>query len=137
MRISDWSSDVCSSDLEKGIKVIKSDHKRDKSLLIVELMLRVANQFSNPVAAKDWLGEIYKIKSRYMRDQLQIIQQVLAEPEAANVAHEAMTFCHQNRIHSAVDFKAIIEQHLKDSKPKERSEEHTSALQSLMRNSYA
>jgi hypothetical protein len=30
-----------------------------------------------------------------------------------------MTFCHQNKIHSAVDFKAIIEQHLKDSKPKD------------------
>ena len=30
-----------------------------------------------------------------------------------------MTFCHQNKIHSAVDFRAIIEQHLKDSRPKE------------------
>ena len=104
---------------EKGIKVIKSDHKRDKSLLIEELMIRVANQFSYPVAAKDWLGEIYKIKSRYMRDQLQVIQQVLSDPEASKVAHEAMTFCHQNKIHSAVDFRAIIEQHLKDTKPKE------------------
>lgn len=104
---------------EKGIKVIKSDHKRDKSLLIEELMIRVANQFSYPVAAKDWLGEIYKIKSRYMRDQLQVIQQVLSDPEASKVAHEAMTFCHQNKIHSAVDFRAIIEQHLKDSNPKE------------------
>ncbi len=103
---------------EKGVKVIKSNHKRDKSLLVEELMLQVANQFSNPVAAKDWLGEIYKIKSRYMRDQLQVIQQVLAEPEASRVAHEAMTFCHQNKIHSAVDFRAIIEQHLKDLKPK-------------------
>jgi hypothetical protein len=54
-----------------------------------------------------------------MRDQLQVIQQVLADPEASKVADEAMTFCHQNKINSAVDFKAIIEQHLKDSKPKE------------------
>lgn len=107
--------------LEKGVKVINTDHKRDKSLLVEERMLHVANLFSNPVAAKDWLGEIYKIKSRYMRDQLQIIQQVLAEPEASKVANEAMTFCHQNKIHSAVDFKAIIEQHLKDSKPKEET----------------
>lgn len=100
---------------EKGVKVINSDHKRDKSLLVEELILRVASQFSNPAAAKDWLAGIYKIKSRYMRDQLQIIQQVLAEPQASRVANEAMRFCHQNKIHSAVDFKDIIEQHLKDS----------------------
>lgn len=109
---------------EKGLKVIKSDHKRDKSLLVEELMLHVANRFSNPIAAKDWLGGIYKIKSRYMRDQLQIIQEILANPDASKVANEAMTFCHQNNIYSAVDFKAIIEQHLKESAPKNAKDVH-------------
>lgn len=109
---------------EKGLKVIKSDHKRDKSLLVEELMLLVANLFNNPIAAKDWLGQIYKIKSRYMRDQLQIIQEILARPEASKIANEAMTFCHQNNIHSAGDFKAIIEQHLKDSAPKNQNDVH-------------
>jgi len=59
-----------------------------------------------------------------MRDQLQIIQQVLVEPEVEQVANEAMTFCHQNKIHSAVDFKAIIDQHLKDLKPKDKNGLH-------------
>ena len=53
-----------------------------------------------------------------MRDQLQIIQEVLAESKPSSVANEAMIFCHQNKVHSAVDFKAIIQQHLKDLKPK-------------------
>lgn len=110
--------------LEKGLKVIKSDHKRDKSLLVEELMLKVANLFSNPVAAKDWLAQIYKVKSRYMRDQLQIIEEIVSKPEASKVANEAMTFCHQNNIHSAGDFKAIIEQHLKDSAPKNQKDVH-------------
>lgn len=110
--------------LEKGLKVINNDHKRDKSLQVEELLLKVANRFANPLAAKDWLAEIYKIKSRYMRDQLQIIQQVLAEPKVQQVANEAMTFCHQNKIHSAVDFKAIIDQHLKDLKPKDKNGLH-------------
>jgi hypothetical protein len=99
--------------------VINTDHKRDKSLQVEELMLLVANRFSNPVAAKEWLGQIYTLKGRYMRDQLQIIIQVLDESKVCTVANQAMTFCHQNRIHSAVDFKAIIQQHLKESKPKE------------------
>jgi transposase len=106
--------------LEKGIKIINTDHKRNKLLQVEELMLHVANRFNNPLTAKDWLGEIYKLKARYMRDQLQIIQQVLDQPEVVTVANQAMTFCHQNKVHSAVDFKAIIQQHLKDLKPQER-----------------
>ena len=51
--------------------------------------------------------------------QLQIIQKVLAEPEVNIVANQAMIFCHQNKVHSAVDFKAIIQQHIKDLKQKE------------------
>lgn len=110
--------------VEKGVKVINTNHKRDKSLQIEELMLHVANQFANPLAAKDWLAKIYKVKSRYMRDQLQAIQQVLSDPQASHFANEAMTFCHLNNIHSAVDFKAIIDQHLKDLKPKEQTGLH-------------
>src|SRR5258706_15821651 len=63
--------------LEKGSKIINTNHKRNKSLQVEELMLQVANRFNNPVAAKDWLAEIYTLKARYMRDQLQIIQQAL------------------------------------------------------------
>lgn len=109
---------------EKGIKVINTDHKRDKSLKVEQLMLHVANRFTNPLAAKDWLAGISKLKARYMRDQLQIIQDVLNEPEVFTVANEAMIFCHQNKIFSAVDFKAIIQQHLKDLKPKEHADLH-------------
>jgi transposase len=110
--------------LEKGSKIINTNHKRNKSLQVEELMLQVADRFHNPVAAKDWLAEIYTLKVRYMRDQLQIIQQALDQPEACTVVNQAMTFCHQNKIHSAVDFKAIIEQHLKDLKPKQQPDLH-------------
>jgi transposase len=121
MMIPQSRQELCSHtiSLEKGTKVINTDHKRDKSLQVEELMLIVANRFNNPLAAKDWLSQIYTLKARYMRDQLQIILQVLDEPEVSTVANQAMTFCHQNKIHSAVDFKAIIQQHLKESKPKE------------------
>lgn len=105
--------------LEKGLKVINTDHKRNKALRVEEMALAVANQFSMPLIAKDWLAEIYKIKSRYMRDQLQIVQQALSDPDTRRVAEDAMIFCHRNKIYSAGDFKAIIDQQLKDLKPKD------------------
>jgi hypothetical protein len=85
-------------------------------------MLTVANQFNNLDAAKYWLGEIYKVRARYMRDQLQLIQEVLALD--SSVANDAMHFCNKNNIYSASDFKAIVQQHIKASKPKQESEIH-------------
>ena len=107
---------------EKGLKVIKSDHRRDKSREIEALTLTVANQFENPQAAKYWLTEIYKLRARYMRDQLQVIQEALALN--AGVANEALNFCNKNNIYSASDFKAIVQQHIKASKPQIKSEVH-------------
>ena len=107
---------------EKGVKIIKSNHRRDKRLEIEVLMLTVANQFNNSDAARYWLGEIYKLKARYMRDQLQLIQEVFALDSA--VANDAMHFCNKNNIYSASDFKAIVQQHIKASKPRQESEIH-------------
>jgi hypothetical protein len=101
----------------KGGKVINTDHKRDKSILIEEMMLKVANRFENITAAKDWLCLIRVSKSRYIRDQLLLICQAI-ENKPAELVNKAMVFCHQNNILSAVDFKAIVDQELKQSQAK-------------------
>ena len=98
----------------RGIKVINTDHKRDKSIAIDELMLALCNRFENITAAKDWLCAIHTDKPRYVRDQLLIIRQVVETTDAIAV-NKAMIFCHQNNILSAVDFKAIVDQQLKPS----------------------
>ncbi|MEO5602349.1 MAG: IS21 family transposase [Cyclobacteriaceae bacterium] len=96
----------------KGIKIINTDHKRDKSAAIDELILNICNRFENIIAAKDWLCAIQSDKPRYVRDQLLIIRQVIETTEAL-VFNKAMIFCHQNKILSAVDFKAIADQQVK------------------------
>lgn len=78
--------------VEKGLKVIKTDHKRDKGLEVEVLMLKVANEFDNHLAAKHWLGEIYKLRTRYMRDQLQLIGEVLARKESLPIANQAIYY---------------------------------------------
>src|SRR5690606_7864702 len=101
---------------EKGLKVLSTDHRRNKEVEVEVLMLEVANLFSNPIVAKHWLEEIYKVRARYMRDQLQLIQQVLAQTGLISIANDAMHFCHRNNIYSASDFKAIVQQHVKATK---------------------
>lgn len=97
---------------EKGLKVVRTDHKRDKSLEVEVMLLNVANQFDNPLAAKTWLAEIYKLRTRYMRDQLQVIQEVLGKEDWREAANRTMHFCHQNNVLSANDFKAIVLQQM-------------------------
>jgi hypothetical protein len=99
----------------KGVKVINTDHKRDKSVAIDMLILHLCNRFDNLVAAKDWLDAIRTAKPRYSRDQLLLIGQVLDTTDAV-IVNKAMIFCHQNNICSAVDFKAIVDQELRQSK---------------------
>lgn len=107
---------------ETGQKILKSDHKRDKTLEVEEMMLNVANQFLDPVTAKDWLNGIYQLRPRYMRDQLQVIQEVVVKEEWREVANRAMYFCHQNNVLSASDFKAIVSQHMNAVKSPKHSD---------------
>jgi transposase len=98
----------------RGIKVINTDHKRDKSGAIDTLILHLCNRFDNLMAAKEWLDAVRAAKSRYSRDQLLLIAQVLDATDPV-IANKAMIFCHQNNVHSAVDFKAIVDQELRQS----------------------
>jgi hypothetical protein len=107
---------------ETGQKILKSDHKRDKTLEVEEMMLKVANQFVDPATAKNWLHGIYQLRPRYMRDQLQVIQEVVVREEWREVANRAMSFCHQNNVLSASDFKAIVLQHMKTVKSPQQSD---------------
>src|SRR3546814_1418617 len=99
MRISDWSSDVCSSDLELGAEVVK---------------LFPANVLGP--------GFIKAIKGPMPWTSIMVTGGV--EPTAENLAKWF------NAGATCVGIGSSLF-------PKERSEEHTSELQSLMRISYA
>src|SRR3546814_5569240 len=110
MRISDWSSDVCSSDLSGD----PCDLVTDKGYHSRELL-------------KGLDGDIWKTR--------------IAEPAPPNgylrwhgdEAAQKAVYANRSRLKSAVGRKAMR----KRGEMVERSEEHTSELQSLMRISYA
>src|SRR3546814_10590060 len=114
MRISDWSSDVCSSDLgtwleesrRDGINTIEGIRLIKEQLPGVHTTLGLSNiSFGLKPAARHVLNSVY--------------------------LHE----CQQAGLDSAIVHAGRILPLARI--PDERSEEHTSELQSLMRNSYA
>src|SRR3546814_9829621 len=114
MRISDWSSDVCSSDLKHlpegrvdGAPAHRIAEHEDRHHHVVQI---------------DVLGQV-QAEQRAARYAL---QPVLAVGKGRLQKEEEHHLRHGQRDHRKVDAAAP-----------DRSEEHTSELQSLMRNSYA
>src|SRR3546814_4777482 len=109
MRISDWSSDVCSSDLAVQAKWTPiTDEKKGKYALIIATAKK---------ALAPWLVKL---------DAEQEAAREKARQEAAEAARKAIEA--ERAATASADLAAA---------ENARSEEHTSELQSLMRISYA
>src|SRR3546814_3446329 len=109
MRISDWSSDVCSSDLARGHQEFagftRRDQLVDEAAIVVEIGVRLRN----------------RVLLLFHRRQIDDVGRHLAVDDLAIRGFDEAIFVHARKGREAVD----------------RSEKHTSELQSLMRNSYA
>jgi transposase len=92
---------------EKG-KLIKSrSHGRDRTKGIAAYIEHAAALCPDPLVATLYLNEVYKVKPRYMRDQLQIMEKQLSTTEATDVA-EAFAFCMKNRLYGAKYFTDAV-----------------------------
>lgn len=91
----------------KRAKIINTDHKRDKSSAINELIEQVCALLENPVQAKQWLNGIRSDKPRYIRDQLLMIKKIIDET-TKSIIDKAFIYCMENKITSATDFKTIV-----------------------------
>src|SRR3546814_1739923 len=121
MRISDWSSDVCSSDLGEAEVVEDEDHGRaGVDQLVPELARGVhrVDVHDRQSRAEDAEGgdRILQAVGHHDRDAIALLELQLAQQVGGELAAEL------------VDLRV-------GERP--RSEEHTSDLQPLMRSSYA
>src|SRR5690606_18666390 len=91
----------------RGNKVSNTDHKRDKSAAIGEMIAETAALFEHPEKAREWLGMIKADKPRYIRDQLSMIRQTALRTASAYL-NKAMEYCLSHKICSAADFKSIL-----------------------------
>src|SRR3546814_4840792 len=130
MRISDWSSDVCSSDLDQVADVRMARMHRQLIAVFDDLADRV---------------DVGKIELRSYALRIQIQRQIDdvkiagALAIAEQRAFDAIGAGHQRKLAGGSAGAAIVvRMHRQDDRIAlgDRSEEHTSALQSLMRLSY-
>src|SRR3546814_9833601 len=115
MRISDWSSDVCSSDLSP-VKIRESD----VTVPLVEKRARRGN----------------RSRRRSRHAFLGLPPDLLAAGDERGGQHGGRHQAHQDGA-GGIDLRRHPEAHLAVDLYRQRSEEHTSELQSLMRTSYA
>ena len=97
----------------KGQIVSNTDHRRDKLGAIEELIQQVSQLFDDPCKAAQYLKAINGEKPRYIRDQITLMRQTVEKHDQPTVS-EALAYCCQNNIYSAVDFKSVAEQNTRN-----------------------
>jgi transposase len=101
---------VCSHPIseEKGKVISNSNHKRDNSLKIEQLIDDVSKTFEQPGTVKEFLRQIQQLKPRYIRDQVTAIQS-MATQLGEKIVLEAIHFCIEKNIYDAIDLKDVAE----------------------------
>src|SRR3546814_4356927 len=134
MRISDWSSDVCSSDL--GSKPL---FKIGAAKRILKQLIAVLGTCENLFYARDAGPRVRRNDLRQRQGlDVRVVNELLDEADLpCGFALDRHTAEQEARCLSVADERpqsCDVRRWIKDS---ERSEEHTSELQSLMRIAYA
>jgi len=91
----------------KGNTVSNTNHKRDTSGTIDELIHQLASLFSATDAARQWLSQIRITYPRYIRDHLLLIKKEM-ETVDNNIANTTLNFCIKNNLYSGNDFKDVL-----------------------------
>ena len=94
----------------KGNTVINTDHKRDKSLKLKELLTQTASLFLNPVLAIQYFEMIRQQRGRYLRDQVQAIQKVI-EGRNKQLVADVLQKCIEKKQVGAVIFRELLAFH--------------------------
>jgi transposase len=100
---------VCTHTIQqcKGKTVINTDHKRDKSLKLKELLHMTSSRFIRQDQALLYFEMIRKEKGRYLRDQVQAIQKTI-EGRNKQLVDEVLQKCMEQKYLGAVLFRELL-----------------------------
>ncbi len=90
----------------KGQTIINNNHKRDKSLKIDQLIIELAPKFEDRSLATLYFQNIKRVKPRYIRDQLAIIDKCF-DQFPVETLNKCLIQCFDHKIFSASDFSAV------------------------------
>lgn len=99
----------------KGNKIINTDHKRDKSQKLKDLIGEVTALFTNPVLAAEYFTMIRQIKGRYLRDQVQAIKEAITG-RSKDLVNTVLEKCVAGPYLSAGTFSDLLAIHEEDDK---------------------
>src|SRR3546814_6647681 len=140
MRISDWSSDVCSSDLCASNMAIRSRRSRSTARRPRARRARASPSAPRPTRSRMSPSSISKSSSTAIASSPSYSGVRIKLVDARHAEHETHDLYYEGGIGAFVRYldrnkTALLPDPIAISS--ERSEEHTSELQSLMRISYA
>ena len=90
-----------------GQTISNTNHKRDTSKRLNEMMQKAAGYFSDQHLAMDYFVKIKKKTPRYTRDNLQAILLSLSGVDK-ETADKTLTFCQQNNVLNANEWKDVL-----------------------------
>jgi hypothetical protein len=90
----------------KGNLVSNTDHKREKSAGITQMITDISYMFSNPELATSYMEYIRAEKPRYVRDQLIILKQTIESTDTQTVDN-TLQYCLRMKVFSANNFKSV------------------------------
>jgi len=102
------NQEICRHELSaiKGKTIVNNNHKRDNSHKINELKHKISQLFIDPAKALDYFEKLQETKSRYMRDQLRVIE-LCFEKYTPQSVNQALDVCVACQIYSASNLEAI------------------------------
>lgn len=109
--------EICSGN---GRVIVNTDHRRDKSKKLDNLLLEVAMIFPDYDKAVLYLERVRKEKQRYARDQLLHIKRCVSKADPDCVLN-ALRYCMDKSIHSATDFEAVLDKYIQEKVDSNRS----------------
>ena len=93
--------------LGKGQTIANTNHRRDTSKSLNELMAETVLYFTDEDSAKKYLQQIKEKFPRYTRDHLLVMLRILPEAQKA-IADKTLDFCLKNTVFSANEFEHVL-----------------------------
>ena len=90
-----------------GQTIINTNHRRDTSRSIEQMMLQAISCFTDEALATHYLQKIKELHSRYTRDHLQVILKALGHFEK-KTADKALEFCLLNDLLNGHEFEQVL-----------------------------
>lgn len=100
----------------KGNTLINSDHKRDKSLKLKELLAQTSQRFLSPGLALEYFEMIREQRGRYLRDQVQALSRAI-EGRDPQLVEKVLRECVEKKYVGAVLFRELLAFHESQGKP--------------------